>query len=111
MVLHPIALENGDRSVIAVNGAGYRDRTFRIKDSIALVFRNIKIIRNIRELLLAHLKNRTGIDRHSFSPMVGFLLFRPAGCLQHCLGATSKAYEEFVRISIADFLLFPHKVR
>jgi hypothetical protein len=111
MVLHPVALENSDRSVIPVNGARYRDRTFRIKDSIAFVFRNIKIIRNIRELLLAHVKNRTGIDRHSLSHTVGFLLFSPAGCLQHPLGATSKAYEESVRSSIADFLFFPHKMR
>ena len=68
VVLDPIAFEDRDRSIVAVDRAGDGDRPFRQQQAVAFVHRDREMIGDHPELVHRHLENRTGIDGHRSLP-------------------------------------------
>ena len=68
VMLHPIALEHRDRTVVAMDRTGNGDRAFRQQQAVALVHRDRQMIGDHLELIHCHVENRTGINGHRFLP-------------------------------------------
>ena len=56
-------LVHGHRAVVAMDGAGNGNGALGREDALALIRRNLQMIRDIVELLPGHLVHRSGIQR------------------------------------------------